>query len=100
MQLKGRHWVLLVLALFLGVATLVTARQSSAYRTARRVAELKEERAALEARRAELIRRIRIASGRQVLGRTAEERLGLHQPSDSEFVLIPAPRVTGRTEEP
>jgi hypothetical protein len=44
---------------------------------------------ALEARRAELERQIRAASSRQVLVPLAERTLGLHQPSDSEFALLP-----------
>ena len=44
---------------------------------------------ALEARRAELERQIRVASSRQVLVPLAERTLGLHQPSDSEFTLLP-----------
>ncbi len=99
MQLRGRHWVLLWLALFLGVATVVSMRQASALKTARQLRELKDERAALEARRAELVRRIRQASGRQALGKIAEA-LGLHQPSDSEFVLFPIPSQGPAGEQP
>ena len=46
---------------------------------------------ALEARRAELERRIRVASSRQVLVPLAERTLGLHEPADSEFTLLPVP---------
>jgi cell division protein FtsB len=49
---------------------------------------------ALEARRADLERRIRIASSRQVLVPQAQRQLGLHEPGDSEFVLFALP-VTG-----
>ena len=44
---------------------------------------------ALEARRAELERQIRVSSSRQVLVPLAERTLGLHEPSDSEFTLLP-----------
>ena len=82
---------MLWLLLFLGFATAVVARQTAALQTARRVRELREARAALEARRDELVRRIRLASGREVLVPKAVKALGLHLPSDSEFVLFPDP---------
>jgi cell division protein FtsL len=93
MRIKGRHWVLLWLLIFLGGALIVVARQTVAFRTARQLHDLREERSSLEARRAELERRIRVASSRQVLVPIAERKLGLHEPADSEFVLyaVPAP---------
>ena len=45
MTLKGRHWVMLWLALFLLVATVVQVRQTASIRMARRVAGLRQERA-------------------------------------------------------
>lgn len=92
MTLKGRHWVMLWLALFLLVAAAVQMRQTDGLRTARRVAELRQQRATLEATQAELERRIRDASSRPVLGRKAQD-LGLHFPRDSEQapLAIPAP---------
>jgi hypothetical protein len=96
-RLKGRHWLMVWLLLFLGALLAVAARQSSGFNTARRVRELREERLALEARRGELERRIRAASSRQVLVPIAEHELGLHQPADSEFTLFVLPqRATGR----
>ena len=92
MQLRGRHWLMLWLVVFLIVLLAVAGRQSAGFRTARRVRELREERMALEARRGELERRIRQASSRQVLVPIAERELGLHQPSDSEFTLFVLPR--------
>ena len=89
MRLKGRHWLMLWLVVFVCVLLAITARQSAGFRTARRLGELREQRTALEARRAELERQIRSASSRQVLVPLAERRLGLHQPSDSEFTLLP-----------
>ena len=93
MRIKGRHWVLLWLLIFLGGALMVVARQTVAFRTARQLHDLREERSNLEARRAELERRIRVASSRQVLVPIAQRALGLHEPADSEFVLfaVPAP---------
>jgi hypothetical protein len=85
------------LAALVAVGVVVAARQASAFGTAARLRTLREERLALEARRADLERRIRRASSRQVLAPLVERTLGLHQPSDSEFVLFPAPhRPAGR----
>jgi hypothetical protein len=91
-RLKGRHWVLLWLLVFLAGALVVVGRQTSAFRTARRLRDLREERSSLEARRADLERRIRVATSRQILVPLARS-LGLHEPADSEFVLfaLPAP---------
>jgi hypothetical protein len=89
MRLKGRHWLMLWLVVFVCVLLAIAARQSSGFRAARRLGELREERMALESRRAELERQIRAASSRQVLVPLAERTLGLHQPSDSEFALLP-----------
>jgi len=88
---KGRHWLMLWLAVFVCVLLAIATRQTAGFRTAQRVRELREERMALEARRADLERRIRAGSSRQVLIPIAERRLGLHQPSDSEFVLFTVP---------
>jgi hypothetical protein len=98
MRLKGRHWVFLWLLIFLGGALVIVARQTAAFRTARRLRELREERSSLEARRADLERRIRVASSRQVLVPIAERALELHEPADSEFVLfaVPATSPSGR----
>jgi len=93
MTLKGRHWVMLWLALFLLVATVVQMRQTASIRMARRVATLRQDRANLEARQADLERRIRDASSRTVLGRKAQTDLGLHFPKDSEQAPLPLPIV-------
>jgi hypothetical protein len=88
---KGRYWVMLWLALFLGVAAIVTARQTAAIKTAGRLEKLRDEHRSLQARRAELERRIHQAESRQVLGRKAVDSLGLHQASDSELVEFTVP---------
>jgi hypothetical protein len=93
MRLKGRHWLMLWLVIFVCVLLAIATRQSAGFRTARRLGELREARTALEARRAELERQIRVASSRRVLVPLAERRLGLHEPSDSEFTLLPLPMV-------
>jgi hypothetical protein len=95
-RVKGRHWVLLWLLLFLGGALAVVSRQTMALRTARRLHDLREQRGILEARRAELERRIRVASSREVLVPIARRSLGLHEPVDSEFVLFAVPPRDGR----
>lgn len=91
MRLKGRHWLTFWLLAFLCVLLAVAARQSAGFRTARRLHDLREQRTTLEARRADLERRIRVASSRQVLIPIAERELGLHLPSDSEFTLLVLP---------
>ena len=96
-QPKGRHWLLLWLLIFLGGAVAVVTRQTAALQTARRLHYLREERGSLEARRADLERRIRVASSRQVLVPMAKRTFGLHEPADSEFVLFPVPAVPGES---
>jgi hypothetical protein len=91
MRLKGRHWLMLWLLTFLGVLVAITTRQTAGFQTARRLRELREERMALEARRGDLERRIRVGSSRQVLVPIVQRALGLHEPADSEFVLFVVP---------
>ena len=91
MHFKGRHWLMLWLLVFLCVLLAITTRQTAGFRTARRLHDLREERMTLEARRADLERRIRVASSRQVLVPIVERDLGLHEPADSEFVLFVLP---------
>lgn len=81
---------MLWLVLFLGVAGAVVARQSSALAASRRVRALREQRLTLEARRADLERRIRVGSSRQELVPRVE-RLGLRQPPDSAQILFSVP---------
>lgn len=91
MKPKGRHWLLVWLAVFLVVAGVVIARDTASYRSARRLASLRLQRMTLEAERAELIRRIREASSREVLVPKVEHELGLHRPSDTEYMLFTMP---------
>lgn len=88
MTLKGRHWVMLWLVVGLATLGSVAARQSSGFGTARALREARDERAALEARRGELERRIRQASSRQVLVPRAEANLGLHEPAAGEITVL------------
>lgn len=91
MALKGRHWLALWLLAFLAVAWVVIARQTAALRAARALADARVTRAGLEARHAELERRIRTAQSRAVLLPRAEQQLGLHLPADTEIILLPLP---------
>ena len=91
MALKGRHWAAIWLLAFLAVAWLVIARQTSAYRAARELTALREERANLAGHAADLERRIHAGASRAVLLRRARERLGLRLPSDTEIILLPVP---------
>jgi len=91
MRLKGRHWLMLWLIIFLGVLVAITTRQTAGFRTARRVRDLREQRMALEAQRGDLERRIRAGSSRQVLVPIVQRALDLHEPADSEFVLFAVP---------
>jgi hypothetical protein len=86
-------WLVVFVCVLLAIAT----RQCSGFRTARQLGDLREERMALDARRADLERQIRAASSRQVLVPLAERTLGLHEPSDSELTLLP---VTSPSDRP
>jgi len=90
-MVKGRHWVAVWLLAFLITTWVVYARQTAAIGAARELAELRARRADLDGRRAAFERRIRAAESRAVLVPRAQTHLGLHLPSDSEIVLIPAP---------
>jgi len=89
-SLKGRHWIAFWLVALLAALWLVIARQTAALNAARELTSLREERAALEGRRADLDRRVRTAQSRSVLLPRAR-RQGLRLPADTEIILIPAP---------
>ena len=89
-QPRGRVWVTLWLVFVLAILAWVVARQTSAVVSAGELDELRNERSVLEARRAELLRRIREAESRAVLVPRAES-LGLRMPADSEIVILSAP---------
>ncbi len=84
---RGRFWVFLWLLFVLGTLAWVVARQTSAVVTATELDSLRSERASLEARQAELLRRIREAESRAVLIPRAESQ-GLRLADDSETVYI------------
>lgn len=83
------------LVLFLVVAAVVTLRQSAAIELATSLRRLREERATLEARQADLRRRISASQSRGSLARVAEN-LGLHEPADSEITRLSMPRARPR----
>ena len=87
MALRGRHYLIGWLLFLLGVLGWVTARNTSALALAGRLQELRQERSAREAERAELLRRIREAQSLPVLQPRAE-RLGLRFPADSQVVIL------------
>src|SRR5258706_14442675 len=93
MTFRGRHWIAFWLVALLAALWLVIARQTSALNSARALADLREERAALEGRRADLDRRVRTAQSRAVLLPRARKQ-GLRLPADTEIILIPAPGST------
>ncbi|HEU4698061.1 MAG TPA: hypothetical protein VFS40_02695 [Gemmatimonadales bacterium] len=100
MRLKGRHWVLFWLLLFLAVSGAVVTRQTRALETARRLRQVRAERGTLDARLADVERRIRTAKTRQVLGPRVQA-LGLRFPGDSDFVTfaVPTDSAAGRDGE-
>ena len=90
MAFRGRHWIAFWLVALLAALWLVIARQTAALNAARQLNDLREERATLEGRRAELERRVRTAQSRAVLLPRAQKQ-GLRLPADTEIILIPAP---------
>jgi len=88
MRLRGRHWIAFWLVALLGALWLVIARQTAALNDARALAGLREERASLEGRRADLERRVRSGQSRSVLVPRAQ-RQGLRLPADTEIILLP-----------
>jgi len=92
---RGRYWVGFWLGFFLLVAGAVIARQKSALDTAARLRSLREFRGTLEASRAELERRIRVASTAEAL-LPKVSRIGLHLPADTASTIL----VVGRDPPP
>ena len=90
MAFRGRHWIAFWLVALLAALWLVIARQTSALNAARELNDLRQERASLEGRRADLERRVRSAQSRAVLLPKARKQ-GLRLPADTEIILIPTP---------
>lgn len=89
MAVKGRHWIAFWLVALLVSLWVVIARQTAALNAARALADLRQERAELEGRRADLDRRVRTAQSRGVLVPKVRKQ-GLRLPADTEIILIPA----------
>jgi hypothetical protein len=74
----------------LGMLVWVVARQTAAVVDAGRLDSLRVERSVLEARRTELIERVRQAESRRVIESRATD-LGLRAAVDSEIVILTVP---------
>jgi len=99
MTLRGRHWIAVWLVALLAALSLVIARQTAALNAARALTDLREERAALEGRRADLERRARTGQSRAVLLPRAQ-KLGLRLPADTEIILLPTQSEPPRPPDP
>lgn len=99
MKLKGRHWIAVWLVALLAALWLVIARQTAALNAARALTDLREERAALEGRRADLERRVRAGQSRAILLPRAQ-KLGLRLPADTEIILLPTQSESPPPPEP
>ncbi len=87
---RGRMWLSLWLVFALAMLVWVVARQTAAVVDAGRLDSLRVERSVLEARRTEVLERVRRAESRQVIERRAIE-LGLRAAVDSEIVILSVP---------
>jgi len=90
MRAKGRYWVAFWLIYSLGILAWVVARQTAAVVLAGRLREIRNDRSALEARRTELLGRIRVGRSRATLIPRAL-KMGLEMPADSEITIIRVP---------
>ena len=73
---------------FLVIAGAVILRRSYGFAAARELVALDARRAALVAVKLRLEGEVRAASGRARLLPIAEQRLGMHVPSDSQVVIL------------
>ena len=87
MRLKGRIWIAIWLAFALVVLAWVVSRDTSGFKTATELRNLRNARSVQQAEKADLIRRIREAVSRAVLIPRAES-MGLRLPADSEIVIL------------
>jgi membrane protein implicated in regulation of membrane protease activity len=90
---RGRAWVALVLVSFVLIAASVIWRRTAGVEQARELRSLRERRAQLEARKAQLEGDIRRISSRGSLLPIVERRLDMHVPNDTQVVILTrAPR--------
>jgi cell division protein FtsL len=86
--MRGRSIVALGLLGFVLIAAGVIWRRSVGVAETKVIQDLERKRADLDARRASLEGQIRDATSRARLARVAEERLGMHVPSDSQVITL------------
>ncbi|HEY9479848.1 MAG TPA: hypothetical protein VIP79_07145 [Gemmatimonadaceae bacterium] len=90
---RGRAWVALVLVSFVLIAASVIWRRTAGVEQARELRSLRERRAQLEARKAQLETDIRRISSRSSIVPIVERRLEMHVPNDTQVVILTrAPR--------
>jgi membrane protein implicated in regulation of membrane protease activity len=90
---RGRAWVALVLVSFVLIAASVIWRRTAGVEQARELRSLRERRAQLEARKAQLETDIRRISSRSSIVPIVERRLDMHVPNDTQVVILTrAPR--------
>ena len=90
MRIKGRVWFALWIVFAVAVAALVIARNTSGYVSARELDEIRNRRSVLQARKNDLVVRVRRAESHSVLVSRAEA-MGLRLPADSEIVILQIP---------
>lgn len=87
--IRGRTVVAVVLAAFVLVALSIVWRRTIGIGESERLAQLDSRRAELQGERARLESEIRAASTRQTLGAAAEQRLGMHIPTEKQVMILP-----------
>ncbi len=92
-QRRGRSWAtpsLLALGFsgLLSALSLVTWRQSRAFEALADFDGVERALSLAESERADLLRRIEGLDSRTRISSIAQERLGMHRPTDSEMVLL------------
>ena len=96
---RGRSVVALTLFGFVLVATSVIWRRTFGQMQSRRVQQLERQRQDLRAQRSQLQREIRDAASRDKITATAEQRLRLRMPSDSQVIVIPRSEIPAPTRD-
>ena len=86
---RGRSVVALTLFGFVLVATSVIWRRTFGQMQSRAVQQLERQRQDLRGQRSQLQREIRDAASRDKITATAEQRLRLRMPNDSQVIVIP-----------
>ena len=99
MTLRGRHWLVLWLMLFLGVAAAVVTRQREALLVAQHLNELKDRKTELQGAKSDLERQIKLATSRAVLV-PKMAKAGLHLPTDLENTYLKVDSLPPRRDRP